>query len=70
MRKIVVIFIVTLFITVAFHQVSACTGFTASDGENVLGGHNEDWFDPDFYIRFFPADEKNYGCMFIIKCLG
>ncbi len=64
-NKIVGICVMTLMIGTVVSQVSACTGFTYSDNENVLGGHNEDWNDPDGYIRFLPAEGEKYGCMFI-----
>jgi len=39
----------------------ACTGFTASHDDLVLVGNNEDWFDPDPYMRIYPATEESYG---------
>jgi len=63
-EKIVGISICMLMIATAVSSVSACTGFTYSDNENVFACHNEDWHD-FFTLRFFPATEDRYGCMFI-----
>jgi hypothetical protein len=38
--------------------VFACSGFSISDGENVLVGNNEDSLDPDTKVWFVPAYEK------------
>jgi len=64
MKKIIGIFIVMLLSTVTLSQVSACTGFTYSDYENVFACHNEDWSDYNFNIRFFPASDGKFGRMF------
>jgi penicillin V acylase-like amidase (Ntn superfamily) len=64
MKKIIVICIMTLLIGTAALQVSACTGFTASDGETVLVGSNEDWHDNNFNLRFFPPEDGKHGMMF------
>ena len=56
MKKIVGIFIMMLLIgaiIASVNSISACTGFTANDEENVLVGSNEDWHDYNFNIRFF-----------------
>jgi len=63
-RKIVGIFVMTLLIGAVASQVSACTGFTFNDEDNVFACHNEDWHD-FFTLRFFPATEDRYGTMFI-----
>ena len=48
------------------NSVSACTGFTASDGEKVLVGANLDWSQNfDMYMHFFPAEEGKYGRVII-----
>jgi choloylglycine hydrolase len=45
--------------------VIACTGFTAAEGDLVLFGNNEDWYDPDPYIRVHPAEQNRYGRLYI-----
>jgi len=61
-RKIVVIFVMGLLIATAVNTVSACTGFTASDGENVLVGSNFDWSrNFDVYMNVFPEGEGKFG---------
>jgi len=55
----VVLLIGTIITSV--NSVSACTGFTASDKENVLVGDNVDWYYPDFNLRFFPAEKGKFG---------
>jgi len=64
MRKILGTFIETLLIGTFVSQVSACTGFTYNDENNVFACHNEDWHD-FFTLRFFPATEDRFGAMFI-----
>jgi choloylglycine hydrolase len=66
-KKLLGIFVCMLLMgtgVLAVNSASACTGFTASEGENVLAGSNEDWCDPDFNIRFLPAKYGKYGRMF------
>lgn len=38
-----------------------CTVFTASVGDTVLFGNNEDWPDKDTRVWFRPATETDYG---------
>ncbi len=57
--------ILIVLLTLTPGPVSACTGFTVSEGNKVLVGNNEDYHDPDCYIRFIPSQEEKYGCMFI-----
>jgi hypothetical protein len=64
MKKIICIFILMLLIGTVVSHVSACTGFTYSDGENVLVGSNFDWYDYNVNIRFFPPTDDKYGTMF------
>jgi choloylglycine hydrolase len=45
--------------------VMACTGFTYKEDNDVLVGSNEDWYDYDFWIRFFPAEGNTYGRLII-----
>jgi penicillin V acylase-like amidase (Ntn superfamily) len=63
-KEIIGIFVTTLLIAAVVSQVSACTGFTASDDNTVLVGSNEDWHDFNFNIRFFPAEDGKHGMMF------
>ncbi len=61
-RKIIGICVMTLLIGTVVSQVSACTGFTASDDEYVLAGCNFDWSqDYNMYIHFFPAEKGKFG---------
>ncbi len=62
MKKIIGIFILTLLIGTVFFQVSACTGFTASEDDTILVGANHDWT-PNFnvYMHTFPAEEGKFG---------
>jgi choloylglycine hydrolase len=69
--KILSIFVMTLVTTTIFmmtNTVSACTGFTTSESNLVFVGANEDWWDPDPYIRFQPPTDENYGYM-MIECI-
>ena len=65
MKKIIGIFIVMLLIgtiLTAVNTVKACTGFTASDGNTILVGNNEDLSllaEPQ--LRIFPPSENSYG---------
>ena len=64
-KKIVGILICMLLIGAivsVVNSVSACTGFTASEGDNILVGANHDWT-PNFnvYMHTFPAGEGKYG---------
>lgn len=63
MKKINGIFILILLIATVVSQVSACTGFTYNNENNVFACHNEDWHN-FFTLRFFPAEEGKYGAMF------
>jgi len=62
-RKIVEILVMMLMITtVVLPVISACTGFTASEDENVLVGSNFDWSrDFNVYVNVFPVEEGKYG---------
>jgi len=64
-KKLVSILVMTLLIGTGItvvNSVSACTGFTASDDENVLVGNNFDWsLDFNVYMNLFPAEEGKYG---------
>ena len=45
-------------------DASACTIFTASSGNNVFAGNNEDMCTTQTEIHLFPATDDNYGCVF------
>ena len=68
-KKLVSILVMTLLIGTVVSVVnsaSACTGFTASEGEKVLVGANLDWSQNfDMYMHFFPAEEGKYGRVII-----
>jgi hypothetical protein len=49
------------FMIFSVSGVLACTGFTATDGNTVLVGNNEDWRYPDTYIRIYPPSGSSYG---------
>lgn len=53
--------IITALLALTTGSVFACTGFIASIENKVLVGTNEDWYNPEFYINFFPAEEGKYG---------
>jgi hypothetical protein len=42
----------------------SCTIFTASLGERVLFGNNEDWINPNTYYWTVPAEDGHYGGLF------
>jgi hypothetical protein len=42
----------------------ACTGLVVQDGERVLVGNNEDWFNPRTKIWFIQPVKERYGCIF------
>ena len=64
MRKILTILFAIILISFQ-GTVMACTGFTASEGDLVLFGNNEDWYDPDPYIRIHPAEQNKHGRLYI-----
>ena len=43
----------------------SCTIFSASVGENVLFGNNEDYYVPKTYLWTEPGTEENYGCLYL-----
>ena len=50
----------------AFNPVpGSCTIFSASVGDRVLFGNNEDYYLPKTYLWTDPATDSNYGCIFI-----
>jgi hypothetical protein len=63
MKKIIGIFSMMLLITITvLPAVSACTGFTVSENDNILVGANHDWSATfNTYMHTFPAEEGKYG---------
>lgn len=64
-QKTIAIFIVGLLIgtgVTIVNSVSACTGFTANEPDNVLVGCNFDWsMDFNVYLNVLPSQEGKYG---------
>ena len=65
-----------LSIWIVFHQLvnrktvidpvpGSCTIFSASVGDKVLFGNNEDYYKPKTYLWTDPASEGNYGCIYL-----
>lgn len=44
--------------------VLACTGLVVQDGDRVLVGNNEDWFNPRTKIWFIQPVNGRYGGVF------
>lgn len=54
--------LMSIFIIICCMQpVYGCSVFTASINGTVLFGNNEDWYDTDTRVWFYPATETNYG---------
>ena len=60
-RKIILTLCVICFIS---SSSLACTGFTASDGNNVLVGGNEDNVDSEIFVHIIPPGDGSYGKIF------
>jgi choloylglycine hydrolase len=61
-KKIPIFVVISFMMLLLSNNYSlACTGFTYSEGEQVLVGSNEDWNDYDFWIRFLVAEKDTYG---------
>jgi hypothetical protein len=43
----------------------SCTIFSASLGDKVLFGNNEDYYKPKTYLWTEPATDENYGCVYL-----
>ena len=43
----------------------SCTIFSASFGDKVLFGNNEDYNNPNTFYWTEPADDENYGCLYL-----
>jgi len=63
-KKIIGIFIVTLLIGTFVSHVSACTGFTYDDENNVFACCNNDCGMFNFNMRFFPPEGNKNGMVF------
>lgn len=53
------------FYSYPMFKPASCTVFTASIGDTVLFGNNEDWNDKSTYIWFVPASEIQYGGVYV-----
>jgi hypothetical protein len=63
-KKIIGILVIPLLIGTIVSQVSACTGFTYDDEDNVFACHNEDPGLINFNLRFFPPEDDKHGRVF------
>jgi hypothetical protein len=70
LKKLVGIFIMLLLIGPAFISVSACTGFTYNDENNVYACSNEDCGIFNFNLRFFPPENGKHGMLFFEKSIS
>jgi hypothetical protein len=43
----------------------SCTIYSASVGDKVLFGNNEDYYKPKTYLWTEPATDENYGCLYL-----
>jgi hypothetical protein len=72
---IIVFFGFAVFLTAADHKLNSktattpvpgsCTIFSASLGDKVLFGNNEDYYKPKTYLWTDPATNENYGCVYL-----
>ncbi len=60
-KYIIPLVIVFYLLTTIVTSSSACTVFTASQGETVLAGNNEDWNFVETQARFVPSAKGDYG---------
>ncbi len=51
------------------NPVMPCTGLMAIDGERVLVGNNEDWFNPRTKIWFIQPVNGRYGSVFFASII-
>jgi len=62
MKKYFIASITFIMIIISSIYVSACTGFTASNGNTVLVGNNEDYsLDCESKINIYPPTDSTYG---------
>ncbi|MDJ0721129.1 MAG: carcinine hydrolase/isopenicillin-N N-acyltransferase family protein [Desulfobacterales bacterium] len=62
--KGIIIFALAVGLALLNVPVRACTGLVVDDGERVLVGNNEDWFNPRTKIWFIQPVNKRYGIVF------
>jgi hypothetical protein len=60
-RVIIPLSFVLSLLIITVYSCSACTVFTASQGDKVLAGNNEDWYPVDTQVRFIPAINDSHG---------
>jgi penicillin V acylase-like amidase (Ntn superfamily) len=53
--------VLALLVSYLFSTASACTIFSASNGDAVLVGNNEDWNHNNFSLVFYSADRQGFG---------
>ena len=63
MKKYIILLSVFCLLLIA-SPVLACTGLMVQDGERVLVGNNEDWFNPRTKIWFIQPVGDRYGSVF------
>ena len=55
------LFVISFIFILSNNTVSACTGITASQGDTVLFGNNEDWSDPNTYVWVTKSRPGKFG---------
>ncbi len=60
-RTWLLLIVVMALLTAAAPPAYGCTIFSAADGDSVLFGNNEDWFEKDTYIWFVPQTTVSFG---------
>ena len=55
------VFSAAFCLLVFIQSLYACTGITASRGDTVYFGNNEDWSDPVTYLWYEPSTPGSYG---------
>ena len=63
MKKTFILLLAFCFLLMS-RLVLACTGLVVQDGERVLVGNNEDWFNPRTKIWFIQPVNDRYGSVF------
>ncbi len=62
--KIIHSFLITFFIFTASQAVLPCTAFYLVDGERVIAGNSEDYFNPNTRMWFIPGSGSRYGAVY------
>ncbi len=65
LHTLVLLLILISFLAGTIKTTSACTIFTISNGDKVLFGNNEDWYDPNTYIWFEMPEKGKYGGVYL-----